>query len=558
MDDASAGESAVSATVVRRGASSHRLLVCVVVLAACAPPSDPSQNAQQRVDPPHVSARAPSSEVSLPDMARFEPAVAQQLREAFGRLDDKRKASGTPPSDLASAYGELGTLLMAARDFEFAEPCFVNAQALAPSDRRWPYYLGHLHKGRGVLDKAAVSFGRALELDGLDVPTLLWLGEVRLLAGRDADAAPLFAKAREADPSNLPARFGLGRVALARRDYKGAIDHFEAVLALRPDAAGVHYPLALAYRGVGDDRKADAHARQRGEADLSPFDPLMDDLRASLHSAVSYELAGTRALNAGDWKTALAELRKGLALEPSSAALQHKLGTALYLSGDARAAENTFAQVIKESPAFAKAHFSLGVLLAAQGRDAEAIQRLSAAVTRDAGYVEAHVSLAELLRRLGRLETAIAHYDRALALDPRLSAAALGRALTLIRMRRFSEAAERLRVAVEGGSDEPWLTHALARLLAAAPDDRVRDGRRALAAMERLSPQQQRLDRGETMAMALAEVGRYADAVSWQRGAVEAARLKGELELAALMAERLRVYESGKPSRTPWRPDELR
>lgn len=560
MDDAAAAESAVSVTVVQRGTPHILVLSAVAVLAACTPTSDPQQNAQPQVDAPRtsVSPRTVSPDVVLPDMSRFEPSVRQQLREAFEQLAKTRKAVGAPSAELSAAYGELGKLLMAARDVEFAEPYFLNAQSLAPTDRRWPYYLGHVYKSTGALDRAAASFGRALELNDRDVPTLIWLGEVHLLEGRDADAAPLFARAREADLNNLSARFGLGRVALARRDYKEAIAHFEAVLTLGPEAISVHYPLALAYRGLGDDVKADAHARLRGEADLSPADPLMDELRASLHSAVSYEVAGTRALNAGDWKTALAELRKGLALEPSSAALQHKLGTALYLSGDLRAAETAFAQVVKESPTFAKAHFSLGVLLASQGRDAEAMPRLSAAVTHDPAYVEAHVSLAELLRKVGQLEKATTYYDRALALDPRLSAAALGRAVTLIRMKRYSEAAERLRGSVEAASDEPWLTHALARLLAAAPDDRVRDGRRALAAMDRLSPQDQRVDLGETMAMALAEVGRYQEAVTWQRGAIEAARQKGELDRAAWMAERLRLYESGRPSRIPWRPDELR
>lgn len=550
----------MSLTVVRRGAAHRGFLIYVAVLVACAPTTDTPHDVPPAVDTasPSVLPRTARSDVALPDMSQFDPSVAHQLRKAFDRLTDTREATGTASSELAAAYGELGMWLMAARDFEFAEPYLLNAQTLAPTDPRWPYYLGHLYKSRGVLDQAAASFRRALELNERDVPTLIWLGEVHLLEGRDAEAAPLFERAWGLQPNNLSARFGLGRVALARRNYKEAIGFFEALLALEPKALGVHYPLALAYRGAGDERKADAHARQRGEANLTPLDPLMDELQASLHSAVSYEVTGTRALNSGDWKTALAAFRKGLALEPSSPALQHKLGTALYLSGDLRAAETTFAQVAKESPTFAKAHFSLGVLLASQGRDAEAIQRLSAAVTQEPAYVDGHVTLAELLRNVGQLENAIDHYDRALALDPRLSAAALGRAVTLIRMKRYGEAVKRLHGSVERGSDEPWLTHALARLLAAAPDDSVRDGRRALAAIERLSLQDQRLDLGETMAMALAEVGRFQEAATWQRNAIEAARRKGEKERATLMSERLRVYESGRPNRMPWRPDELR
>jgi tetratricopeptide (TPR) repeat protein len=512
--------------------------------------------------PADAASETPTSQALLPvgllDTSQIEESVERQLRASFDLLTQKRETAGTPPSELANAYGELGKLLMSARDFDLAEPYFLNAQALAPRDRRWPYYLGHLYKNKGVLDQAAASFQRALELDEHDVPTLFWLGDLCVLDGRPAEAAQLFSRALATDPRNLPARFGLGRAALAQRDFKGAVDHFEAVLGLEKNAVGVHYPLALAYRGLGETAKAEAHARTRGESDLLPVDPLMDELRALLQSAVSYELAGTRALNGGDWRTAMAEFRKGLALEPSSAALRHKLGTALYLSGDVRAAEGTFADVVRESPTYAKAHYSLGVLLAAQGRDEEAIARLSGAVGHEPAYVDAHVGLAELLRKSGRLREAVAHYDRALALDPRISAAALGRALTLIRLQRYTEALDRLRGSVRGHPEEPWFAHALARLLAAAPDDRVRDGRQALAVIESLSEQDRRLDLGETMAMALAEVGRYEEAATWQRHAIEAARKTGQTDLAVVMAERLRLYESDRPSRTPWRPEELR
>ena len=98
---------------------------------------------------------------------------------------------------------------------------------------------------------------------------------------------------------------------------------------------------------------------------------------------------------------------------------------------------------------------------------------------------------------------------------------------------------------------------ATARLLAAAPDDRVRDGRRALAIT------QGAIDRGvrtvdvlETMAMAQAEVGQFSAAIMWQRDAMAAAERVAGLGVAGLMAGNLRLYEAGKPCRTPWRLDE--
>ena len=85
----------------------------------------------------------------------------------------------------------------------------------------------------------------------------------------------------------------------------------------------------------------------------------------------------------------------------------------------------------------------------------------------------------------------------------------------------------------------------------------MRDGRRALAIIQGL------IDRGlrtfdalETMAMAQAEVGQFSAAVTWQRDAMAAAERPAGLGVAGLMAGNLRLYEAGKPCRTPWRPDE--
>ena len=59
----------------------------------------------------------------------------------------------------------------------------------------------------------------------------------------------------------------------------------------------------------------------------------------------------------------------------------------------------------------------------------------------------------------------------------------------------------RLEQAARSFPDQPGFAHALARLLAAAPDDRIRDGARAASIMAELLKTQQTLAMAETMAM---------------------------------------------------------
>src|SRR4029453_11187512 len=97
--------------------------------------------------------------------------------------------------------------------------------------------------------------------------------------------------------------------------------------------------------------------------------------------------------------------------------------------------------------------------------------------------------------------------------------------------------------------------HALARVLAAAPDDRVRDGARALAIATDLLKTQKTPGLAETMAMALAEVGRFDEAVKWQRDAI-ALYQGAPPALVTRLMQNLREYENRRPCRTPWSEDD--
>src|SRR5688572_6052738 len=122
--------------------------------------------------------------VALPDLSRIESSVQAQLRERYAALTAKQNNPRTSAADLGLEYGELGKLLMAAEFRDQAEASLLNAQALAPGDMRWPYYLGHLYKTKGDMPNAIAAFERALQSAPNDVPTMNWLGEAALDQGR--------------------------------------------------------------------------------------------------------------------------------------------------------------------------------------------------------------------------------------------------------------------------------------------------------------------------------------------------------------------------------------
>jgi tetratricopeptide (TPR) repeat protein len=399
--------------------------------------------------------------VSLPDFSKVEPSVQKQLRDGYAALRARIENPSTSDADLGGAYGEMGKLLMAAEYRDAAESSFLNAQALTPNEARWPYYLAHLYKTRGDAARTAAAFERALQLRPDDLPTLVWLGNVYLDQGRVADAEPLFTRAFAIQPRSVPVLFGMGRTALANQAYARAVEYLQQALTIDPKAVVIHYPLAMAYRGMGDRQKAEEHLQARGPGEIRPPDPLMLELDSILESAVSYEVRGAAALDESNWEAAVENFRKGIALAPDEPSLRHKLGTALAMTGDVKGAAQQFEEVTRRWPKFSKAHYSLGLILVANGRQREAIDQLSAAVKADPTYSEARLQLAEGLRLTGRFAESLPQYEETMKLNPGLAQARFGYALALASLRRFDEARTQLNEGARIYPDRREFTEAL-------------------------------------------------------------------------------------------------
>jgi tetratricopeptide (TPR) repeat protein len=496
---------------------------------------------------------------------RVDPSVQSQLKQRYATLTEKMKARASG-DDLGTAYGNYAMLLHAAEYYEAAEPAYLNARDLMPGDVRWPYYLGHLYKSIGQTEKSIQSFERALERGPSEIATLIWLGRLYLEQGKPDLAESLFERASQQPPRNVAVMAGLGQAALARRDYQRAVTLLEDALAVDPSAASIHSPLANAYRGLGDTTKAEEHLKLWRNTDLIVPDRLRADLDMSLESGLSYELRGVRALEARDFKAAEGFFHKGVALTPATTALgrslRHKLGTALVLQGDVAGAMARFEEVAKLAPAegldeaSAKANYSLGVVMASSGQTNRAIQRLTAAVKYNPNYAEALMALGDTLRRSGRFDAALEPYGDVVRINPRAAEARFAYAMALVRLRRYRDAKAWLEAGLRIQPDRPELSHALARLLAAAPDESVRDGARAMTLVQELMKANKTTVVGETMAMALAELGQFNDAVAVQRGVLAAAEQGGAAQDVRRMTTNLRLYERRQACRTPWPDDD--
>ena len=537
------------------------VVLAAFLVAGCAGSSDPTAgDGPTMLPPPEGLGLRP---VIRPGFSAMGESAAEQMRERFGALARTVEDGGATAGDLAAAYGGMGDLLLAARELETAEAYYRNAQTLAPGEWRWAHLLGHLYRNQGPLDEAVTFLEHAAEIDPRALATLVRLGEVHLALGRPEVAGPLFERALAVDRGSAAAWYGAGRAALAGNDDDAAVNALGEALALAPDANAIHYPLAMAYRRLGDVEQAREHLTRQGDIEPRPDDPVLREIEQRFESALLLDFRGGEALAAGNWAAAADFFDRALALSPDRANLRHRLGTALWRMGDARGAEEAFERIIETTPEYSEAHFNLAMILAQTDRVEGAIDRLRIVLQRKPGYLGARVALARLLAVDGRQDEARAEYAAALELAPLDAAATLGAAMTLALLERYADAEARLRDAQRAFPDDSRFARALARLLAAAPDRQVRDTRQALALAESLLEERQEsrdesLAVGETYAMALAAVGQFATAAAVQRDVRSTAmQTGGEAVVVERLGENLRRYERGEPAPLPWAADEL-
>lgn len=510
------------------------------------------------------------------------------LPEAAG--DAFANASQLAPEDfrwhyfLGYVHRQAGRLGAAAAQLE-------RAVEIDPDSVPALLHMGRLELERNRLDEADARFRRVLALAPGSAAAAHGLGEIAQLRGDHEEAVRWLESALAAQPSATAIHYQLALSHRALRNLDAARAHLERKGEQRvvfPDplvdrlddlatGAGIH--LARGHQAKVEGRYGLAAEAFRQAMEADP-----DNLLAA------EELASVLALD-GNVGAALETYRIMLEKDPDRAISYYNVGRLLVDQGRVGAAIPYFRRAVELAPDFGNAHFNLALALEETGALAEAEDHLGQAVTLDPLDHQARLRYAQVMARRDRVEEAVE------ALAPALAAGALGgeigpevwafQAGLLGRLGRFGEAATTFQLVIDAAPDNQdahfgraialmlagddaaarrsleqslvtlpgsaALTHALARLLAASSDPAVRDGERALALAQQVLQAQPSLDHAETVAMAYAELGLFAEAGAFQESIVERARAEGRSEHLPRLEARLERYRRSQPVRSPWR-----
>ena len=490
------------------------------------------------------------------DAKAFEPAVQAAFAKAVADVE-RLTAAHEANARLAEAYGELAMRYHVHDVAAAAEAAYENARRLAPHDKRWPYLLGHLYNDTARPAEARKTFEAALAIDGADVPLMASLAAVALQSGDTDRAAQLYDKLLADKAARPLALNGLGKVAMARRDYPAAIERFEEALKLWPSATRMRAPLASAYRATGNVAKAEETLRGFSPAGLEPTvaDPLADLLDSRVASFRGLVKRGQRFGRAGEFESAATAFQAAVDIKPSDPEALANLGISLANLGRLDQAVGVLEKSLALEPANALAQMSRGVVYDRQGKDTDARTRYQATLERDPKNVDALVYLGDLEMRGGRPVDAALRYRQALAQAP-TPRVRISLALAQVSAGRYGDAKSDLEQGLSAAPGHPAMTNALARILAGAPDETVVDGARALGLAQALFEKTRSPEVGQTYAMAMARTGDFEHAVKLQQETIVAYERMGMPQMKPFLERNLAAYRRNEPSREPWARDD--
>jgi tetratricopeptide (TPR) repeat protein len=125
--------------------------------------------------------------------------------------------------------------------------------------------LGKTLFKRGMPDKAAEKFSKAVELDPKNLPGRIAYGESLVALKKYDDALLQFQKAKEQSPASKEAQLGVGTVYLEKGELEKAIQEISGAAALNPKPEKANYWLGVAYEKKGDLQSAVRYYRKAVE-----------------------------------------------------------------------------------------------------------------------------------------------------------------------------------------------------------------------------------------------------------------------------------------------------
>lgn len=265
---------------------------------------------------------------------------------------------------------------------------------------------------------------------------------------------------------------------------------------------------------------------------------------ASLHFNLAFALESQQRLDEAE-----KHYRWAIQLDPNDPASYHNLACILQSQGRLEDAIEYYQQTLRLKPRNVNSYNNLSILLLTQGKLDEAVKLCYHALEIEPDYAPAHYNLGNILAKEGKLDDAVSHYRQAIRSDPQYAPAKCNLAIVLQKQGKFDEALNYYRQALRVDPDYVAALDRIARILAAHPDQKLRDVNKAIELAERAAGLTKYKDAAilETLALTYAAAGQFDRAVATAQSALSLPSIARNDELANHIRKQLELYKQAKP-----------
>ena len=297
---------------------------------------------------------------------------------------------------------------------------YQQAENLASTNARWPYYQALILAGRGDHQLAVDAVSRAMSLNESYAALWMWRGVWLLDIARSIEALADFSKA---ESMGLKAAGLAGQARALLHQYKSE----EALAILKPLARNapfpsIYYLLGRAYRETGNMEQAKiALSRGDSTSPLSWQDPWVNEKRDYEVGFQADSLRAQRYLKAREYDKAITLFRELQAQQPDNPVIINRLSRAY---ADAGERQNSF-WVLRRALAKEPIHYSV------------------------------HLNIAPFYEARGDIESALDHLDQAISANPTVAISYTRKGLLLQKLRKYPEALAQLKQALDLTPNDP-------------------------------------------------------------------------------------------------------
>jgi len=336
----------------------------------------------------------------------------------------------------------LSDLFVSRKDFPSAEQVLLDAAAQIPHSSQIQFGLASLYRKNGQDGKARERYDILVEEykgKPVGLEAKVKLAEMDLLTGKQADAERQVEEVLKQNPRSSDGLILSGRMALARRNGKDAVQAFRIVLHDQPNMAMVHYLLGQAYQLTGEINLAKESFEQavalypdqvEAKRSLAVLDSksgryeqaharLDDLLKRRPDDIAALDMLMMLDLVTKNWPEAERTLQRLQAVAKESLLTHMAEGRLHQAQGRFERAVAAYERAAISAPTDPDPLLSLVKLEVAQGHLEQVKLRMEAMIAKRPDHVFAHGLLGEVSMMAGDYSGADAHFDQATKLNPK-------------------------------------------------------------------------------------------------------------------------------------------